>query len=269
MTYRGKWALITGASAGIGAAFAREFARQGANVVLTARRRDRLDALAAELKRDHAVDVRVAPADLADPNAPEAVFGALARDAIPVDILVNNAGVGVPGYFTDCDWKAHRDFIELMVTSYAHFVRLALPGMLERGYGRVIQVASVAGLVPGSAGHTLYGASKAFVISFAQSIAAECEGTGVRSSALCPGFTYSEFHDVAGSRGLVSKLPTYMFMQAEPVVAGAIRAVERGHVVYVPGSWNKFVVSLMKALPRTWGAAMVKQQSAKFRQGSR
>lgn len=268
MTYKGKWALITGASAGIGAAFAKELARQGANIALTARRRDRLDALAAELKRDYAIEARVIPADLADPTAPETVFAALARDSIPVDILVNNAGVGLPGYYTDCDWNAHRAFVELMVTAYAHFVRLALPGMIERGYGRIIQVSSVAGLVPGSAGHTLYGAAKAFVVSFAQSLAAECEGTGVNSSAVCPGFTYSEFHDVAGTRGLVSKLPKYMFMKAEPVVQGAIRAVERGHVVYVPGPWNKFVVWLATSLPRPWAAAMVKRQSARFRKGS-
>ncbi len=268
MNYKGKWALVTGASAGIGEAFARELARQGANVALTARRRDRLETLAAALRRDHAVEVRVVPADLADEVAPEAVFAALARDAIPVDILVNNAGIGVPGYYGDVAWKAHRDFIELMVASYAHFVRLSLPGMLERRYGRVIQVASVAGLVPGSAGHTLYGAAKAFVVSFTQSLAAECEGTGINASAVCPGFTYSEFHDVAGTRDLVSKLPAHMFMNAEPVVKGAIGAVERGHVVYVPGAWNKFIVWFANALPRPWAAALVKRQSARFRRHS-
>ncbi|MEX0644962.1 MAG: SDR family oxidoreductase [Parvularculaceae bacterium] len=265
MSYKGKWALISGASAGIGEAFARELARQGANIILTARRRDRLDALAATLKRDFAVDARVIVADQANPNAPAEIFAALARDGLAVDILVNNAGYGVGGYFTESDWKTHRDFLDVMVTSYAHAVRLALPGMLARAYGRIIQVASVAGLVPGSAGHTMYGASKAFLVSFSQSLAAECAGTGVKISAVCPGFTYSEFHDVNATRGLVSKLPKYMFMKAEPVVEGAIRAVEKGHVVYVPGGWNKFVVWLMKALPRRAAAAIVQRQSARFR----
>lgn len=265
MDYRRKWALITGASAGIGAAFARAYADRGANLVLVARREDRLGELAKDLAAAHAIETRVIAADLADPSAPEDLAAALKAGAIEVDILVNNAGFGMPGYYTERDWPAHRDFLELMVTSYAHLTRLFLPGMLARDWGRIIQVASVAGLVPGSAGHTLYGPTKAFLVSFAQSLAAECDGTGVNASALCPGFTYSEFHDVNETRGLVSQLPKYMFMRAEPVVEGAIDAVERGHVIYVPGAWNKFVVWLSKALPRPWAAAMVTKQSARFR----
>jgi len=265
MTYRGKWALITGASAGIGAGFAKSYAAKGANLVLVARRQERLDELAKSLEAAYAINVRTIAADLSDPAAPEDIAAALSRDGVGVDILVNNAGYGLPGHYTESDWPAHREFLELMVRSYAHMTRLFLPGMLERDYGRIIQVASVAGLVPGSAGHTLYGAAKAFLVSFAQSIAAECDGTSVNASALCPGFTYSEFHDVNDTRGLVSALPKYMFMAAEPVVEGAIAAVEKGHVVYVPGAWNKFTVWLIKALPRPWGAAMVREQSAKFR----
>ena len=268
MTYRGRWALVSGASAGIGEAFARALAAKGANVALTARRSERLDALAADLAREHAVDTRVIAADLAKPGAPDDIFRTLEAGGVGVDILINNAGFGLPGYYLDSEWPAHRDFIELMVTSYAHLVRLVLPGMKERGYGRIVQVASLAGLVPGSAGHTLYGASKAFLVSFSQSLAAECEGTGVKVSALCPGFTYSEFHDVNNSRALVSKLPKYMFMDAAPVVEGALRAVENAHVVYVPGLWNKFAAWLAKALPRPWAAQAVKRQSAKFRRQS-
>ncbi|MBI1364476.1 MAG: SDR family NAD(P)-dependent oxidoreductase [Alphaproteobacteria bacterium] len=265
MIYRGKWALVTGASAGIGEAFARALAARGANVALVARRKDRLEALAAGLKRDYAVDTRVIAADLSQPNAPDAAISALGSEGLAPDILVNNAGFGLPGTFAQNPWAAHREFLELMVVSYAHFVRLVLPGMTERGFGRIIQVSSVAGLIPGSAGHTLYGASKAFLVSFSQSLAAECEGTGVNVSAVCPGFTYSEFHDVNATRELVSQLPKYMFMRAEPVVEGALNAVENGHVVYVPGLWNKFVVWLAKALPRPWAAEMVKGQSRRFR----
>jgi hypothetical protein len=265
MIYKGKWALVTGASAGIGAQFARSLAAKGANVVLTARRTDKLAALADELRKAYGVETRVIAADLADPKAPQAIFDALGKDGVGVDILINNAGYGLPGTYLASDWSTHRDFIEVMVTSYAHLVRLALPGMRKRGFGRIIQVASVAGLVPGSAGHTMYGASKAFLVSFSQSLANECVGVDIKVSALCPGFTYSEFHDANGTRGLVSQLPKYMFMDAEPVVEGAIAAVERRHVVYVPGAWNKFVVGLMKALPRPWGAAMVARQSARFR----
>ncbi len=265
MTYHGKTALITGASSGIGAAFARSFAAKGANLALTARREDRLRALAAEIKAAHGVSVTVVTADLAEPAAPAEIAATLKADGVDVDILVNNAGYGLPGYYTESDWKAHRDFLELMVTGYAHLTHLFLPGMLERKYGRIIHVSSVAGLVPGSAGHTMYGGSKAFLVSFAQSLAAECDGTGVTVSAVCPGFTYSEFHDANETRPLVSQLPKYMFMDAEPVVEGAIAAVEQGHVIYVPGLWNKFVVWLMKALPRPWAANVVRRQSAKFR----
>lgn len=263
--YTGKWVLVTGASAGIGAAFARAFGAQGANVILTARRADRLDSLAAELRAAHGVETLTIPADLADPMAPQQIADMIVAAGHPVDILVNNAGYGQPGHFEDEEWSVHRDFLEIMVTSYAHLIRLFLPGMQARGWGRIIQVASLAGLAPGSSGHTMYGASKAFLVSFSQSLAAENADKGVNVSALCPGFTYSEFHDVNGTRGLTSKLPRYAFMDSEPVVAGAIEAVERGHVVYVPGNYNKFVAWLMKALPRPWAASVVKRQSARFR----
>ncbi|MEO1015420.1 MAG: SDR family oxidoreductase [Pseudomonadota bacterium] len=264
MNYRGKRALVTGASAGIGEAFARALAGKGADLVLTARRADRLTALAEDLRSSAGVKVTTVAADLADPGAPDAILTA-AAEAGPVDILVNNAGYGLPGYFSESDWSAHHDFLEVMVTSYARLTHALTPGMVERGFGRIIQVSSVAGLTPGSAGHTLYGPAKAFLVSFAQSIAAECDGTGVHSTALCPGFTYTEFHDVNGTRKLVSLLPKRMFMAVEPVVEGAIEAVERGHVVYVPGAWNKFLVGVVKAMPRPWAAQMMKEQSSKFR----
>ncbi len=265
MNYQGKTALITGASAGIGEAFARAYAAKGADLVLVARREDRLRALSEALRDAHGVGVRVIAADLSDPAAPQAIFDALAADGMRIDILVNNAGFGLPGFYHENDWPAHRAFLELMVNSYAQMTRAFLPGMRQRNWGRIIQVSSVAGLTPGSAGHTLYGPAKAFLVSFAQSIAAECDGTGIRSSALCPGFTYSEFHDVNETRALVSQLPKYMFMEAAPVVEGAIEAAERGRVVFVPGAWNKFIVWLAKALPRSWAAAMMKGQSRQFR----
>lgn len=265
MIYERKCALITGASAGIGEAFAFALAEKGADLILTARRGDRLNRLAVKLKEKFNIEPLVVEADLSQPDAPEKIEAAINSAGRQVDILVNNAGYGLPGQFQQATWTAHRDFIELMVTSYAHLVRLFLPGMQARGYGRIINVASLAGLLPGSAGHTLYGAAKAFLVGFSQSLAAENEATGVKVSALCPGFTYSEFHDVNGTRPLVAALPKYMFMQAAPVVDGALRAVEARHVVYVPGLWNKFVAWLIKALPRPWGATIVARQSHRVR----
>lgn len=268
MDYSGKWALITGASAGIGETFAKHYAGLGANIALTARRGDRLQALADTLREDHGVETCIITADLSNPGAPREIAAALQAKGVSPDILVNNAGFGMPGFFVASDWTAHRDFIELMVTSYAHLTRLFLPAMLERDYGRIINVASLAGLTPGAAGHTLYGASKAFLVGFSQSLSAECDQTGVNVTALCPGFTYSEFHDVNGAREIVSQLPGYMFMQAGPVVSGAVKAVERGKVVHVPGLWNKFVAWLARALPRSWAQALAKGQSKRFRRQS-
>lgn len=263
--YRGRVGLITGASAGIGMAFAHALAARGADLVLVARRKDRLEALAGKIRTDHNVRVITISADLADPRSPAFIVDILKDEGVAIDILINNAGFGLPGFYTENAWPAHRDFLELMVTSYVHLTHAFLPGMQARHYGRIIQVASLAGLTPGSAGHTLYGASKAFLVSFAQSLAAENDGTGVNVTALCPGFTYSEFHDVNGTRSLVSALPAYMFMDAAPVVEQALGAVERGHVIFVPGRWNKFVAWLVKALPRPWAASLAKSQSARFR----
>lgn len=265
MEYQGKWALITGASAGIGAAFVRAYAAKGANIILTARREDRLAALAQEIESKHAVKTLTIVADLTDPEAPAEIFSKIQDAGIQVDLLVNNAGWGLPGRYTDNEWSDYQAYIELMVTSCAHLSRLALPSMRKNNYGRIIQVSSVAGLVPGSAGHTLYGACKAFLVSFSQSLAAECADTDINVCALCPGFTYSEFHDVNNTRDIVSKLPKYMFMDAAPVVDAAIAAAERNHVVYVPGIWNKFLVWVAKALPRPWAATLMTEQSRSFR----
>lgn len=265
MDYAGRLALITGASAGIGTAFARAFAAKGASLVLTARREDRLHQLADELRKTYDVKVNVISGDLSLPDTPERIFRELESQGIQVDILVNNAGLGLPGQFLDYEWAKHREFLELMVSSYAHMTRLFLPGQLKRGFGRQILVSSVAGLVPGSAGHTMYGASKAFLISFAESLAAECCGKGVHVSALCPGFTYTEFHDVSGTRELVSRLPKLLFMDPEPVVEGAIAAVERGKTVYVPGFVNKSLVAFLKLLPRSLSEALLRSNSKRFR----
>jgi len=263
MAYRGKWALVTGASAGIGAAFARALARRGADVALTARRADRLEALGAELERDFGVKTAVISADLADPAAPGAIVAALEGRAI--DILINNAGYGLPGFLLESPWEEHRKFIACLASSHVELAFRILPGMQRRKWGRIVNVASLAGLLPGMAGHTLYGAAKSFMVSFSQSLAAENERFGVKVSALCPGFTWSEFHDANGTRALADKLPKYVFMEAAPVVEGALAAVERGCVVYVPGAWNKFVAGLIQVLPRPLAAELVKGQSARIR----
>lgn len=258
--------LITGASAGIGAAFARAYASRGWDVALSARREDRLTELAKELQERYSVEAYALPADLADPAAPAALAAAvLAKAGRGPDGLVNNAGYGLPGAYVKTRWEDQAAFIQVMATAPAALTHQVLPAMLERGFGRIIQVASLAGILPGAAGHTLYAPVKAFLIKFAQSLNLECEGTGVHVSALCPGFTYSEFHDVNGTREAVSTMPRWMWAKAEPVVEEAIAAVERNQPVFVPGGVNKALALLGRVLPDPLSEAMVKSNMNKFR----
>jgi uncharacterized protein len=260
-----RWALVTGASAGIGEAFARELAARGCNLVLTARRLDRLDALAGELSSRHAIQAECIAADLAQPDASASLCVEIERRGIVIDILINNAGYGVTGHFPAQPWQAHADFLQVMVSAPCELVYKLLPGMQQRGYGRIVNVASLAGLIPGSAGHTLYAASKAFLIKFSQSLALENVTRGVNVCAVCPGFTYSEFHDVTGTRGIVSKMPRWMWLTSAEVARQGIDAVERGEIVHVTGRVNRLIKSLLKLLPDRFALGLVRKQSKNFR----
>ncbi|NUO73069.1 MAG: SDR family oxidoreductase [Frateuria sp.] len=258
--------LVTGASAGIGAAFAQELAARGHDLVLVARRAGRLQALAAEIHERHGAHVHVMPADLADPAAPGRLVEALQCEGLVVDWLVNNAGYGVPGTFEASDWATHADFLQVLLTAPTELAWRLLPGMRARGCGRIINVASLAGHVPGSAGHTLYAASKAYLIKFSQSLALENRHLGVHVCALCPGFTYSEFHDVTGTRALVGKLPRFMWQDAGTVVREGIEAVERGEVVHVTGRVNRTIKALAKLLPDRLALRLSARESKRYRQ---
>jgi hypothetical protein len=260
-----RWALVTGASAGIGAAFARELASRGASLVLTARREDRLAVLAAELLQCHGTRVECIAADLADPTAPEKLCSEIARRGIAVDTLINNAGYGLPGSFVSQPWPKHAEFIQVLMTAPCELAHLLLPGMQRRGHGRIVNIASLAGHIPGSAGHTLYGASKAFLIKFSQSLALENRRHGVNVCAVCPGFTYSEFHDVTGTRGVVSKMPKWMWLSAEEVARVGMDAVERGEVVYVTGRVNRLIKTLFKLLPDRFALRVIQKRAKDFR----
>ncbi|WP_266181896.1 SDR family NAD(P)-dependent oxidoreductase [Dyella humicola] len=257
--------LITGASAGIGAAFARDLAARGHDLVLTARRTDRLEALAQELRTRHGCAVTVLTADLAEPRAVGTLCDELVARGLAVDWLVNNAGYGVPGTFEAVDWPVHEAFFRVLMTAPTELAWRLLPGMRQRGYGRIINVASLAGHVPGSAGHTLYAASKAYLIKFSQSLALENRHLGVQVCALCPGFTWSEFHDVTGTRSLMNALPGFMWQTAEAVVREGYEAVERGEAVHVTGRVNRFIKALMKLLPDRLTLWLSARESKRYR----
>ena len=260
---RGGHALITGASSGIGAAIAREYARRGKPLILTARREDRLRALADELGAQ--VSCTVIAADLADPTTPARLFTETQAHGLFVDTLVNNAGYGVKGRFLSEDWPTHAAFLQVLMTSVVELTWRFLPAMEAAGHGRVLNVASLAGLIPASAGHTLYGAAKAFVIRFSESLALEMKPKGVHVTALCPGMTYSEFHDVNGMRAKVSKLPKAIWLTADEVAKLGVDAVEAGKSRIVTGRTNRAIASVSKYLPDGAARALVGSQSKKFR----
>ncbi|PWK89785.1 SDR family NAD(P)-dependent oxidoreductase [Fulvimonas soli] len=258
--------LVTGASAGIGTAFARELAARGHDLVLVARRVERLEALAAELRERHGGAVAVLPCDLADPAAPDRLCGELERRGLAVDWLVNNAGYGVPGSFVANAWRTHADFLQVLLAAPTELAWRLLPAMRARGYGRIVNVASLAGFVPGSAGHTLYAAAKAYLVKFSQSLALENRAAGVNVCALCPGFTWSEFHDVTGTRAKMDRLPRFMWLTAEEVARQGVAAVERGKVVHVTGRVNRAIKALAELLPDRLALALSARESKRYRQ---
>src|SRR5262245_50238113 len=235
MNDRRRTALITGASAGIGEAFCDVFASHGFDLVITARREERLRSLAERITRAHGVTVTVIPGDLAQPDGADTLGGDIERRGIVVDAVVNNAGYGVPGGYVRSSWETHAAFLNVMVVAGCSLVRRFLPGMIERRYGLIINVASLAGLVPAPAGHTLYAASKAFLVRFSEALSHEGRPYGVNVTALCPGFTLSEFHDVTGTRATVSKMPSFVWMDAATVAREGYEAVIAGKTVHVTG----------------------------------
>ena len=243
-------ALITGASSGIGEAFAEVFAANGFDLVLTARREERLRALAARLKSAHGTSSHVISADLEGRDVPAHIFDELQARGIAVDALVNNAGYGVPGAFTSSPWQVQEAAIQVMMVGLAELTYRFLPPMVERRYGRIINVASLAGLIPATAGHTLYAASKAFVVRFSESLAYESRRFNVHVTAVCPGFTHTEFHDRTGTRKSVSRLPSWMWMDAPTVARQGYEAVMAGTPIYINGGMNRAIYALVKRLPQ-------------------
>lgn len=259
-------ALVTGASAGIGAALARIYASHGYDVALTARRAERLSRLAEEIRLRFGVETLSVPADLADPQAPGAILDHLTAHGRAADVLVNNAGYGLPGVFAETRLEDQAAMLQVMLHAPVELAHRVLPGMIERRFGRILNVASLAGLVPGTAGHTLYGATKAFLVRFSQSLHLENLQTGVHVTALCPGFTWSEFHDVNETREQLSKAtPEWLWMGADEVAAAGYEAAEANRPVSVPGAPNKTIAAVAKTLPDDWSMALMAWQGPRFR----
>ena len=237
-------ALVTGASAGLGEEFARQLAACGTELVLVARREDRLDALAAHL-RAAGRTVEVLPADLATDGGRRPVEERLADTARPVDLLVNNAGFGAYGDVADLPADRQQAMVEVNVVAPMRLARAALPGMLARGKGGIVNVASTAAFQPDPHA-AVYGASKAFVLSFSQALHEEVADAGVRVLALCPGITPTEFQEVAE---ISVPLPDAAVTSAEQVVRAGLRAFARRRAVAVPGLANRVTAAAASSGP--------------------
>ncbi|WP_170606317.1 SDR family NAD(P)-dependent oxidoreductase [Ruegeria arenilitoris] len=250
-------ALITGASSGIGLAFAEEYAREGVNLVIVARRNDPLQQLASQLRSKHGIKVQVWAGDLADPETPHRLFNFLSERQIPVDILVNNAGFGVPGNLCEVEWSRHRDTIEVMAAAPVQLCYLFAPAMRERRSGQIINVSSLAALLPPHAGGTLYYPLKSYLAQFSLALRAELKATGVNVCAVCPGFTRTGFQTAAGGTVESVTIPTWMWSQPNDVAVAAIRAVRKNQPICIPGLFNKTVALFFKLMPASIGRMIV------------
>lgn len=242
--------LITGASAGIGAALAKQFAAGGFDLVLVARSRDKLEALAEALKAEHSVDVVVLPTDLSVRGAPKTLFDAVKKRKLAIDILVNNAGVLEMGAFRAMTPERHQELIGLNVATLTDMTSRFLAPMLERGRGRILNVASIAAFQPVPSLAT-YAATKAYVLSLTEALSEELKGTGVSITALCPGITETDMVATAReSNAAASQLPPFMIGDVDDVAAQGYAACMAGEVIRVPGALNFAASIAARAAPK-------------------
>lgn len=240
-----KWALITGASQGIGYEFTKIFAGKGYDLVLVARDKARLEQVADELRALAGTKIKVIAKDLGETAAAQEIFDELQREQIFISILVNNAGFGFQGAFADLDLQGHRYLMHVNMTALMELTHLFLKPMLERREGKILNVASTAAFQPGPF-MDLYYASKAFVYSFSAALSEELKGTGVTATVLCPGLTKSQFHTRASLKRPVNSL---LMMEADVVAQIGYRAMMQGKPIVVAGWFNKFAACVAKALP--------------------
>jgi short-subunit dehydrogenase len=247
-----KTAIITGASAGIGQHLATLFAKDGHNVVLVARRKDKLEELAQSLRSAHGVEVTTLAIDLGKSEAPQQIFDALQGKQI--DFLVNNAGFGSNGAFSELDMARELEMVQVNVTSLLHLTRLFLPQMVSRKFGRVLNIGSTAGFQPGPFMATYY-ASKAFVNHFTEALWYELKDTGVTATVSCPGATATEFANVAGNeKSALFKQPG--IATAESVAKEAYDAMVSGKKMIIHGAKNKMAYQSLRVAPRSVVLAM-------------
>lgn len=256
--------LVTGASAGIGEAFAWAYAARGCDLALVARRADRLEALAAELSAAHGIEAFAIPADLAAFEAHKPVLEAIAARGRTVDVLVNNAGFSIAESFSAVPWERQRDFLMTLVVNACGLAYDVIPDMVAKGSGSIINTASLAGFAPGVAGHSLYPGAKSLMIKFSEALDAELREKGIKVTAVCPGFTLTEFATVNRTQAMMDEAPRRFFQTASEVAESAIAANARGKVVFVPGLHNKLAAAMLQYLPHWLVSAILRRASTRY-----
>ncbi len=254
MTFRlqGRRALVTGASSGIGRDIAVELARRGCDLVVVARRQERLLEVKRDIETRFGRDVRILTADLADSGAPLAIFNACEEAGLAIDVLVNNAGYGLKGAFLDLPLEQHQDLVSVDIASVVELTHRFLPAMVARGSGRVLFIASTMAYQAAPA-WAAYSGAKGFILLFGESLAFELRGTGVAATVVSPGNTATEFHDRSGQKvSLFQRLTT---MSSEDVARAAVRAMIRGTPSTIPGFVNAMVINSNRLVPRRFATA--------------
>jgi len=254
--------LITGASSGIGLELAKVFAAHGHALALVARSADTLEGVARQLATRHGIRALAVVADLSAPGAPDEVFDRVRNAGLQVDVLVNNAGAGLGGAFAATDLATELRMITLNVMALTHLTKLSLPGMLERGAGRILNVASTAAFAPGPL-MAVYYATKAYVLSFSEALAAELRGTGVTVTVLCPGPTRTGFQSAARIDGArLFRMP--WVTDAATVARLGFKGLMRGKPIVIPGLLNKLLPQIVRVSPRrlvTWVSRLLQERS--------
>ena len=253
---RGKTALVTGASSGLGTEFARYLASCGCHLVLVARRTERLHEIQAEITNRHGVSVECVTMDLAEPNAPQRLYDQLNRAGRTVDILVNNAGRGLFGEFTKVTWESLHQMLELDLMALTYLTRLFAPDMVKRGCGYILLVASTGAFQP-TPTYAAYAAAKSYVLSLGEALHYELRHTGVQCTVLCPGVTRTEFIETAGQQMTFYQRTT--MMEGSTVVRIGVEAMLRGRSSVVSGWFNAFFAWATRLMPRQMLAGMADQ----------
>ena len=239
------YALITGASSGIGYELALLFAKNGHNLILVARQENKLIQLADDLKRNYLIEILITSLDLSQTDAAEEIFRQVQEKSIHVNYLVNNAGFYVKGAFSETSWEKEQKLIQLQCLNHAQLTKLFLPAMLKQGKGGILNICSTGSFVPGPY-NAVYCAAKSFVLSFSEAIAEEVSGSGVTITALCPGGTNTDFQDFSKRR----KSIFFPIMKASRVAKTGYKALMKGKRVVIPGMYNKIQVFLIRFIPR-------------------